>query len=274
MPGQARRRRLRGLLAALADPARPPIDASKMLLVIAHPDDETIGCGGVLPRLTGMRVLLVTDGSPADPADAHRAGFADRQAYAAARLDEMREALALADVPPESLKGLGLTDQTAAWSLVPLALRIASRLDGVHVVFTHAYEGGHPDHDATAFAVHAASALSRGAPDIVEMPFYRATPEGWARQTFPEDDGIVVGLSAQEQTRKRRMIAAYRSQAATLAAFEASEERFRAAPARDFTVLPNGGLLLYERYPWGLDGADWIRLATQALRDLRLRAPI
>src|SRR6185437_9724842 len=39
-------------------------------------------------------------------------------------------------------------------------------------VFTHAYEGGHPDHDAVAFAVHAACRLSDIPPAIVEMPYY------------------------------------------------------------------------------------------------------
>ena len=50
------------------------------------------------------------------------------------------------------------------------------------VVLTHAYEGGHPDHDAVAFAVHRAARRTSAA--VVEMPFYHAGPDGVARQVF------------------------------------------------------------------------------------------
>ena len=58
-------------------------------------------------------------------------------------------------------------------------------------ILTHAYEGGHPDHDAVAFAVAAAVRVAGRAADttIVEMPFYRAGPEGWIRQLFLPHDG-------------------------------------------------------------------------------------
>jgi LmbE family N-acetylglucosaminyl deacetylase len=52
---------------------------------------------------------------------------------------------------------LGIPDQAASLGLAGLARRLAVQLaaSGAEVVVTHAYEGGHPDHDATAFAVHA-----------------------------------------------------------------------------------------------------------------------
>ena len=39
-------------------------------------------------------------------------------------------------------------------------------------VITHAYEGGHPDHDAAAFAVRAACRLAAEPPPILEMALY------------------------------------------------------------------------------------------------------
>jgi hypothetical protein len=55
-----------------------------------------------------------------------------------------------------------------------------------------------------------------------------------------------------------------------LANFQTSIERFRLAPDYDFTKLPNDGDLYYERFPWGLDGASWLKLAPAALAELGL----
>ncbi|RAI45095.1 hypothetical protein CH341_05945, partial [Rhodoplanes roseus] len=52
------------LLAAIGDPARPAIDAGRVGVIVAHPDDETLGCGGQLARLYGVQVAIVTDGAP------------------------------------------------------------------------------------------------------------------------------------------------------------------------------------------------------------------
>ena len=48
-----------------------------------------------------------------------------------------------------------------------LARVLRPLLAGTRVVVTHAYEGGHPDHDAVAFAVHAAVAEVLGAADAL-----------------------------------------------------------------------------------------------------------
>lgn len=156
--------------------------------------------------------------------------------------------------------------------LVPLFLD-----RGVSLALTHAYEGGHPDHDATAFAVHAAARLlaRRGRPlEIIEMPFYRLGPSGQLLQSFApagEYASLALPLGRNEKRLKRRMIAAHATQGDVLSAFSLDAEFFRRAPAYDFTALPNRGLLLYERHPWGMTGSRWTALAADALRALRLR---
>src|SRR5205085_11027704 len=72
------------------------IPAGRAALVVAHPDDETLGLGGQLPRLNGLTIIHVTDGAPRNRHDASRHGFATAAAYAAARRRAPEAAVALA----------------------------------------------------------------------------------------------------------------------------------------------------------------------------------
>lgn len=256
-------------LAVLADPMRGPL-GFRTALVVAHPDDETIGCGAQLKRFSDITILHVTDGAPRNGADAAALGFAAPADYAAARRQELEAAMALAGVAPERLASLGWADQEASLHLPELAAQLADRLAGMDVVLTHAYEGGHPDHDAAAFAVHAARAMlarAGAAPLLIEMPLYRAGPEGRFAQSFvPRPDAVEVELRLDwdEQQLKQSMYAAHASQQEVLLLFRVDVERFRTAPQYDFSVLPNAGALHYERYDWGMTGARWLQLAKAA----------
>lgn len=251
------------------------IDVRRLAIVVAHPDDETIGCGALLSCLQDVVIVVVTDGAPRDLRDAHAAGFATAAAYAAARRRELTAALKIAGCRADIVM-LGLPDQQAALKLAPLARQIAAilRRSAVSTVVTHAYEGGHPDHDAAAFAAHrAVRLLAREGQSlsIVELPLYRLGPDGLVLQQFaePADRVLQVRLSSPEQARKRRMIAAYGTQQATLAAFSVATEAYRSAPEYDFLALPNEGRLFYERHPWGMTGRRWLTLTAAAERDLQ-----
>lgn len=263
-------------LAGLVSGERVP--ATDIAIVVAHPDDETIGAGAQLPRLEGVSIIHVTDGAPRNLQDARTHGFSTASGYAEARRRELEAAMGTAGLPNNALLTLGVPDQEASLNLVPLAERLAQLFleRGTNLVLTHAYEGGHPDHDATAFACDAACRLiARDAPDrrptVVEMPFYYAGSAGRIIQTFLTDSdepAWAVWLSDEERALKERMIAAFATQRQVLAQFPAEVERFRVARSRDFRDLPQVEILLYEQQNWGMTGSRWQSLVRAALEEL------
>lgn len=270
------------LLDALCAPSPDPHSMPLTVIVCAHPDDEVIGAGGRLPHLREVSIVHVTDGGPRTSDDATARGFRTRGAYVHARAAERARALALAGVRAEQLHDVGLVDQEASSALVALTLHMTELLDTLRpeLVLTHAYEGGHPDHDASAFAVHAAVRRLRVrygmAPTLVEMTSYHARGAEMAVGEFlpspNESEPRLVALCDEEQALKRRMFACYATQQRVLAAFPADVERFRLAPAYDFTMPPHAGQLFYERFAWGCTGERWRGHARHAIRALEIAA--
>jgi LmbE family N-acetylglucosaminyl deacetylase len=251
------------------DPAEPAV-----LVVAAHPDDETIGLGALLARLRDATVLHVTDGAPRDGRDTAQHGFATREAYAAARRVEALAALAIAGIGADRAPVLGIADQEASLHLVPATHRIAELVEARRpgLVVTHAYEGGHPDHDAVAFAVRAALRLLPDPPPLAEMTGYHAGPDGIVAGRFlpPEGDVVAFQLDVAGEATKRAMLDCFVTQRAVLAAFPTCAELLRAAPPADFTRPPHAGTLFYERFPWGMDFTRFRAVARAALDGLGL----
>ena len=250
---------------------------SRTMIVVAHPDDETIAIGAQLCRFGDALLLHVTDGAPRDGADTRAHGFSTLADYAAARRRELAAALEAGEAHGVRTAMFGVPDKDAFLDLVGLSRRLVPwlRREQPEAVVTHAYEGGHPDHDAAAFAVHAACRLISAEQriSIVESPISHA--EGGAMVTghFLSDDRdeLVVLLRDAACRRKRRMLDCFVTQRQTLACFAApGPERFRLAPAYDFRAPPHPGTLLYETYDWGIGGDDWRRRAASAFVALGL----
>ena len=83
-----------------------------------------------------------------------------------------------------------------------------------------------------------------------------------------QDQGCVVELSGRAQAVKTRMIRCFKTQLHMLANFSVEHERFRAAPAYDFSEPPHAGKLYYEYFNWGIKGESWRRLAAGAAHEL------
>ncbi len=157
---------------------RPESADLRLLAVLAHPDDETLGLGGVLARYAaeGVATYLVTathgqsgryhDLRPGDP------GHPGRDGLAAIREKELRAATAVLGVREVNLLGYvdGQLDQADPVEVVD---RIAAHVRRLRpqVVITFAPDGGygHPDHVAicqfaAAACVRAADPAAGGGP--------------------------------------------------------------------------------------------------------------
>ncbi|MEO5568526.1 MAG: PIG-L family deacetylase, partial [Gemmatimonadaceae bacterium] len=183
-------------------------------------------------------------------------------------------------MPVDRIRCLGIVDGEAAWHLVELCHKVADLLDELQpdVVLTHPYEGGHSDHDSTAFAVHLATGMllreGRRAPIILELTSYHNY--GGARRLFsflPFANSRVktVVLSNEDRRTKKRMFDEFTSQLPLLEKFPLQVERFRQAPRYLFTVPPHEGELDYERLCKKMTGAQWRENAERALEELRSR---
>jgi LmbE family N-acetylglucosaminyl deacetylase len=255
---------------------------SDVAIVAAHPDDESIGLGGHLSRMRDATIVHVTDGAPRERMWWGAPELTAREDYARVRRAESITALALAGIGETHLRSLGVPDQEASLDLAELTSRMVDALSELRcrVVLTHSYEGGHPDHDATAFAVHAACRIlqrrGRTAPSISEFTSYHARPDGRiAIGEFLPATGVdeaKITLSATQRARKRRMLSSFATQRETLAQFQVDVEWVRAAPAYDFTAAPHRGRLHYERFAWGCTGEEWRAEARRALRTLEIDA--
>lgn len=258
------------------------IFGASALVLVAHPDDETVGAGALFRYLDKAVFAHITDGAPKNLVDAVAHGFPSAGEYAEARRKELMAALALAGVSSADCVQCGIPDQEAAGNLFDVTLWVMEKVRELQpeTILTLAYEGGHPDHDAVSFAAHAARALLKKegghAPHLIEFPLYHAGPNGMQTGFLPREDvePITFILTEEERRLKREMIETFTTQAGTLRHFLVEEESFRPAPAYDFTSAPHDGQLYYESFEWGDDGAGWRRKAKEALLRLGLKNTI
>jgi LmbE family N-acetylglucosaminyl deacetylase len=242
------------------------LTAQRLMLVAAHPDDEVIGAGGQLHRWPNVFFVQATNGSPASLDDARSAGCRTREEYAQLRRAEFQRVLRYLNLPRERAIALEFGDQDAAFHLPALTETLSEVLRDLSpdIVLTHPFEGGHPDHDATTFAVH--SATDSKCPIIEMAGYHNACGYFRAGEFLSEYSTEEVGrnLLPFERLQKQALFSYYPSQRGTLALFGTTHERFRIAPEYDFCRAPHLGQLYYERFPWNMTADLWAELARQA----------
>ncbi|SHJ83996.1 N-acetylglucosaminyl deacetylase, LmbE family [Hymenobacter daecheongensis DSM 21074] len=188
------------------------------VVVAPHPDDESLGCGGLLAllRRAGQPVhtVLVSDGTMSHPNSLRFPAPARR----ALREAELREALEILGVETAQTLHMGLPDgavPTAKATGFAAAVEQLSAYLEAHqpqTLLVPWRRDPHPDHRATSQLVHAACARLTASPRLLEYVVWaweRADPaelpqpsevRGWRL-----DISSVVAL-------KQQAIAAHRSQ--------------------------------------------------------------
>ena len=242
-----------------------PVVTCRLAVVFAHPDDETIAAGALLSRCTNAHVIVITDGAPANveewPADP---APDSRESYAATRAAELGRALASAGLTNDRVHMLGFVDGDVTGQIETVIARLTELLRELRpeALVTHAYEGGHPDHDAAALAVHISCGLAR-LPHPHEAALYHGFNGSVVTHAFIPDGrwSAEWRLDPSRAALKSRMLAAFASQRHHARYFSTDAERYRCAPAYDFLVPPHQGALLYEQNG-SIDGKAW-RTAVQ-----------
>jgi LmbE family N-acetylglucosaminyl deacetylase len=189
------------LLDRLCGDGEPP----RVLMVVAHPDDEVIGAGVRLPWLReNVTIVHVTDGAPAEMRDALQAGFSSAEGYSTGRRQELLTALQLVGVSEKQTIQLGFKDQAVVHHITEVAEALAALIQEhePELVLTHPYEGGHPDHDAVALAVRMAvtqvAAGLKGVRLVPPHPNPLPRGEGTAGERAPTFDSTSCGSSARQ----------------------------------------------------------------------------
>jgi N-acetylglucosamine malate deacetylase 2 len=275
----------------------------RVLMIVAHPDDEVIGAGVRLSWLgKDITIVHVTDGAPADSRDARAAGFSSAEGYAAARRGELLEAMSLVRVSAGQLVQLGFDDQSVVHHITEIADAIVALIHEhePEIVLTHPYEGGHPDHDAVALAIrlaiegrarcpqraedsHNAWLQARRGEDaapyhlgnglaVLEMSSYHLGTEGLRSANFlpPNMPTRFLQLTRAERAWKQKRFACFRTQQHVLRWFRTDVEAFRVAPEYDFTQRPHPGILFYEQFKIGMTWSEWHAHADAALQQLSI----
>ena len=213
-------------------PAETVRSWGRTVVLAPHPDDESLGCGGLLATLVAAgvpaHVVIVTDGTQSHPSS---------RSYPADRLRLLREAEAT-----EAVAALGLTPDAITFLRHPdcglpapgtgafdrAADRLAEVLGRAETVVVPWRRDPHCDHVATWELAAAAAARLDDSPRWIEYPVW-AWPNAKTDVAPREDEATAWRLDiGAVLDAKRRAVAAHRSQLTAL--IDDDPDGFRLAP--------------------------------------------
>lgn len=205
--------------------------AEHLLVVVAHPDDETLAVGGLVhdAGLGGLRttILVATDGEASHPrSPTHCPGDLSR-----IRGRELAAAVALLN-PASACHRLGLEDGLLSARVEDLTREISTHCDAGTIVVSTWRHDGHPDHEAVARAAAAAT-------DALGCRHLEAPIWAWAWTTERDVPWRIA-------SRHRCSLAALRRKAEAMDAYRSQTEPLSDHPA-DAAVVPDSVLQHFRR---------------------------
>ncbi len=196
-----------------------PLDLSikQLIVVAAHPDDETLGAGGLIrwayENKSAVTVIVATDGEASHP---------NSPSHTPARLAALRRQEVLSAVrvlaPTARVHFLGLPDGELRENATALAAALLSAIEqlpqssGESVIVAPWSGDGHRDHRVTADCASRVAQV-RGIPHLG----YPIWLWHWGRpDDVPWDAGRMLALTSGQRAAKGRALRAHQSQVQSL----------------------------------------------------------
>jgi LmbE family N-acetylglucosaminyl deacetylase len=184
----------------------------RVVVLAAHPDDETLGAGGVVQVLhahgAAVSLIVVSDGEAAFPA----LDPAGRAELAATRRQELTAAIVALGLDPDAVQLLGLPDSAIAEHEADLAKRLEELLSDADCVIVPWPGDPHPDHAAVGRAGLAAAPVHAHRWSYPIWAWHWMDTEDAA---LPWRNAVICPLDEAQRTRKQDAIYTFESQLAT-----------------------------------------------------------
>jgi len=223
----------------------------RILILVAHPDDEVVACAASISRAraTGATIstLYLTHGC-----------LAQETLWPWQRKNYARIVTARHSEADAAAKFLGV--QPVGWSQRPARYlwrelpQVFNEVDAAIIqyrpdqIWVPAYEGGNPDHDAlNAIGYKLTPRLS-----ILEFAEYNFFGGKAQTHSFVSSDETtrVVSLSEAEKSAKCTALGLYQSEQGNLSYVGLDQESYRPLALYDYTQAPHRGMLWYTRFQW------------------------
>ncbi|EJN09529.1 PIG-L deacetylase family protein [Herbaspirillum sp. YR522] len=184
---------------------------SRAVILAPHPDDETLGCGGLMARLATMMrnitVIAVSDGEGSHPTSSPLAPQLPRL-----RAAERQDALRCLGAGQAEVLRAGIADGRVQRDREQFKAWLKARLLPTDIVFAPWRLDGHPDHEAVGNV--AAELEHELGCKLIEVPIWGwhwADPQG---RSIPWGRARKLALDPASEWKKRRALRCYRSQVA------------------------------------------------------------
>ena len=200
-------------------PVREALENRSFIVIAPHPDDESLGCGGLITDACrqGLRgkVVIVSDGAGSHP---------NSKAYPSNRLTSLREeeakrAGAVLGLKPEDILFLRLPDRFVSFEGEEAERAIGAIVDGVRAIgagsmFVSWRHDPHCDHQAS-YEIARQVQDRVGVVRLFEYVVWGHTLPP-STEVGPIHSGFKIRIDGETLEKKRRAIAAHRSQTTDL----------------------------------------------------------